>query len=135
MHKWFSRLLITLGIVGTSTVFLLFSMLFFLPQETAIYEFFRIVLRGLIWSLPLLILAAIFTGFTSYMEIQKEKKQKSDFIPYNDFEDVQFESMMNQLSAQEDRLAEGKADLDNEGEVVSLEELLSEQSKELTGDK
>ena len=91
MQRWFSRLLITLGVVGTSTVLILFLMLFFLTPETTIYEFLRVVLRGLMWCLPLLTIGVIITGITSYLESNRQKKQKAGYIPYADSEDAEFE--------------------------------------------
>ena len=119
---------------GFATYFILAFVGIFLGvavgESSALYDTFIGLVAAVMCTSPFLILTSLITGIGSYLQRNKEKKKKHDFI-YGDFDDERIERIMSQLSPQdqaylEQRLADREVGFGDDGEIVSMEDLLSE---------
>lgn len=130
VHIWFKRLLIALASVSTAFMFLILGMLF-IPEETIFFEFLTFLLGAMIFSLPFLLLGILATGLEILIKSNQKKKKKYNLMYEIGSDDVQLQYIMRKLSPEErtyldERLAEREMGIRDDGEMVSIDELLSE---------
>jgi hypothetical protein len=133
MRKWFRRLLVGVGVFSTYTVLLFLAAMFL--GGSGIYRTTLIVIGmvPIFFILPLLVLGIIVTGIGTLLQGKQDSKQKRDFMPYDDYgmQDARLERIMKQISPQdraylERRLADQEVGLGNDGEIISMDDLLNE---------
>jgi hypothetical protein len=102
-------------------------------EESELYNVFIGLVAALILTSPFLALTSLITGIGSYRQGKQDSKQKRDFMPYDDYgmQDARLERIMKQISPQdraylERRLADQEVGLGNDGEIISMDDLLNE---------
>lgn len=127
---WFKRLLIAVGTVSTATVFLLITILLFVQDNTVLFDILTFFLGSLVCSLPFLLLGILATGLELLLKsTQKKKKIAEPSYTIND--DMRLQDIMSKLFPQErafleSRLAKREFGLGDDGEMLSVDDLLSE---------
>lgn len=108
-------------------------------EESAYYDVGIGLVAALMLTSPFLALTSLITGIGSYMRRDDEKRKKNEFMYGGDFDDARLERIMNQLSPQdqaylERRLADREVGLSDDGEIVSMNDLLDEFEQKTSQD-
>lgn len=102
-------------------------------ESSEFYDIFIGLVAALMLTAPFLALTSLITGIGSWMQNRQDSKEKRDFMPYDDYgmQDARLERIMKQISPQdraylERRLADREVGLSDDGEIVSMSDLLDE---------
>lgn len=103
-------------------------------EGTGLYDVGIALLAAIMITSPFLVLTSLVTGIASYMRRNQGEKQKLDFMPYEDSDYSRLERIMNQLSPQdraflERKLADKEVGLSDDGEIVSMNDLLDKNEE------